>query len=362
MSYHHFFRDKPLFGLDIGSSSIKVIQIEHRNNTKKNHSTVVGYGSASFNSSAIQDGVIVEFEEVAKVIHQLFDSGIIGSITTNRASVTVPAYRAYSRLVTLPSNLGRKQLHEAVMLEAEQYIPVPIDDLYVDYEVGSKNAEDTDILISAVPKKVIDSYVRLLRLVNIDPILIETTIASASRIVAYTERSNEIPTVLVDLGSLSADLTVFDKYLIVNGTVPGGSEDFTRCIANKFGISHAEAHTMKIKHGLGYSKKQTDIREALRPQLEQLIKEIRRIIRYHEERSNENSKIGQIITMGGGANMTGLTEYLTDNLRLPTRMCNFWDDFSLNRIQPPNEIEQSIYVTAAGAALVDPKRVWGDKK
>lgn len=350
----HFFSDKPIFGLDIGSSSIKVVQFS----ALKGKKTIQAYGYTQFDQNAIIDGIVEDYEKLAESINTLFKEKIIGSITTNRAVITVPTHKAYSRLVSLSTELTQKEVADAITLEIEQYIPMPIDELYYDSQIVSRGLTTNDVLISAMPKKIIDSYMNFMRLVNIKPIMVETTISSACRIIAATERSNEIPTVVVDLGSLSTDLTVYDKYLVVNGTVPGGSEDFTLCIADAFGISKAEANNLKIKYGLAYSKKQADIRQALAPRLEQLVKEVRRIIRYHEERGTSEGKIGQIITMGGGANMSGLTEYLTDSLRLPTRMCNFWDSYSMGRIQPPNELERSVYVTAAGAALVDPKKIW----
>src|SRR5690606_21084633 len=124
--------------------------------------------------------------------------------------------------------------------------------------------------------------------------------------------------------SLSVDLTVYDKNVVVNGTIPGGGDDFSQRIAEKLGVSKAEANSIKTKYGLGVSKHQTEIRKALKPQLDSLIKEIRRVVRYYEERTDGKSTIGQIIPMGGGSNMPGLVDYLTDNLRIATRLCNFW--------------------------------------
>jgi len=112
-----------------------------------------------------------------------------------------------------------------------------------------------------------------------------------------------------------------------------------------------------MKYGLGISKKQTEIREALGPQLDLLMKEIRRVVRYYEERTEGKSKIGQIITMGGGANMPGLADYLTDNLRLPTRTCSFWSSFNMHKLPLPTEVERSVYVSVAGAALINPKEL-----
>jgi type IV pilus assembly protein PilM len=349
-----FYRDKPLFGLDIGFNTIKVMQIFMEN--KK--SIVSGYGVVNFDSSAIKDGVIVDHKILAEATLDLFKNKLIGSIHTRRVAATLPASKAYQRVMTVPAKLSKKELDESVRSEAEQYIPIPLDDLYLDYKVADQVGEEKDVLVVGIPKVIVDSYMKFFELIGLEVCALETTISAASRIIAKAENSDDIPTILIDLGSLSVDLTVFDKSIVVNGTIPGGGDDFSSRIAEKLGIEKAEANTLKTKYGLGVSKKQSDIREALRPQLDSLIKEVRRVVRYYEEKTNGKKSIGQIITMGGGANMPGLVDYLTDNLRVPTRMCNFWGEFSLDDLQPPHEAERSLYVTVAGAAIIRPEEIW----
>ncbi len=321
-------------------------------------SSVGGYGVVKFESNAIQDGVITDYETLAKAAMELFEKNIIGSISTRRVVATIPAAKAYQRVMTVPARLGKKELDESVRSEAEQYIPIPMDELYLDYITAAKQGEDREVLVVGVPKNIIDSYMKFFELLGLEVCALETTISAASRIIAKVENSDDVPTILIDLGSLSVDLTVFDKNLVVNGTVPGGGDDFSSRIAEKLGISKSEANTLKTKYGLGVSKKQAEIRESLKPQLDSLIKEIRRVVRYYEERTDGKASIGQIITMGGGANMPGLVDYLTDNLRIPTRMCNFWSELSLNQLQPPHEAERSVYVTVAGAAITKPGDIW----
>ena len=349
-----FYKDKPLFGLDIGANSIKVMQVS-REGKKVN---LNGYGVIRFPEIVSENGVITDYESLAKAMLELFDKHINGKITTRRVAATIPASNAYSRVMSLPANLSHKELDEAVRFEAEQYIPIPVEDLYIDFSIGSIKDESREILVVAVPKKIIDSYMRFFELVGLEVCAIETTISAASRIIAATDKSADTPSILIDLGSVSVDLSIYDKILVVNGTVPGGGHNFRDQIKARLNVTSAEADTIKMKYGLGISKKQSEIREALGGQLDQLTKEIRRVVRYYEERTEGKSKIGQIITMGGGANMPGLTDYLTDTLRLPTRMCSFWGSFNLHKLQPPPEVERSIYVSVAGAALIQPKDVW----
>ncbi len=348
----YFYQDKPVFGLDIGFSSLKVMQIESSGKKK----IVGGYGVASFDPAAITDGVITDPEAIAKVAHQLFKKELIGDITTPRVAVAVPAARTFTRSVTLPA-LKEKDLAEAIRLETEQYVPVAIDELYIDYSTISKTEKGQEILVVAVPKKIVDSYVQLTDMLGLEVVAVETTIGAASRLFKQAEQS-DVPTVLIDLGSLSSDITIYDNGLVVTGTAPGGGDSFTQAISSKLGVTHQEAHVIKTKYGLGLSKKQKEITDGLSPILDQMIKEIRRMIRYYEERSGTERKIGQVVTMGGGANMPGLSEHMTNLLRLPVRMCDPWQHLDFKHLQPPNKIEKSMYVTVCGLALTNPKEIF----
>lgn len=350
-----FYRDKPLFGLDIGFNTIKAMQLADEADGK---TSVLGYGVANFDEAAVQEGVITDYEKLAQAAVSLFEKNIIGAITTHRVAATIPAAKAYSRVISLPAKLSKKEQEEAVRLEATQYIPIPLEELYLDHAVTQKGAEENEVLVVGVPKKIVDSYMKFFEVIGLEVCALETTISAASRIISRVEDSDEVPTILIDLGSLSVDLTVFDKNLVVNGTIPGGGDDFSSRIAEKLGIDKAEANAVKTKYGLGVSKHQDAIRQALKPQLDSLIKEIRRVMRYYEDRTEGKTTIGQIITMGGGANMPGLVDYLTDNLRLPTRMCSFWTEFDTGKLQPPAEAERSLYITVAGAAITSPAEIW----
>lgn len=349
---NNFYHDKPLFGLDIGFSSMKVMQIEWENKQP----TVIGYGVGGFDSSAIKDGVIMNHESIAKSALDLFKNALVGDITTRRVAITVPASRTFSRVMKLPK-LTNNEIEEAVKSETEQYIPVPIENLYLDYDVISRTEKEIELFAVAIPKIIIDSYMDLAEILGLETVAIESTTAAASRLFMKTN-TNDIPTVLVDFGSISTDITIFDKTLIVTGTVPGGGDIFTDTIASTLGVTKQEADVIKIKYGLDFSKKQQEITAALKPFLDKLLKEIMRMMRYYEERYGSERKLSQVVTMGGGANMPGMNEYLTERLRLPVSMSDPWDHIKAGKIQLPNIVERSMYVTVSGASLVNPKEVY----
>ncbi|MGH7240699.1 MAG: type IV pilus assembly protein PilM [Candidatus Saccharimonadales bacterium] len=350
----HFFKHKPLFGLDIGASSLKVMQVDDEIH-KNGRQSIVGYGTSHFDKAAIDNGELVQPELVAKAMLELFKSGLIGDITTRRVAMAIPAYRTFTRAITLPA-LKQKELADAVQLEAEQYIPVPIDELYLDYTVIRSDKESTEVFAVAVPRKIVDSYLNLAKITGLEAVLIETTLGGCSRLFGQDKQSAGA-SVIIDFGSTSSDISIFDKNILVTGTVQGGGAVFTSSIKAKLGVTQAEANIIKNKYGLSLSKKQKEIREALTPTLDQIVKEIRRMIRYYDERYGADKPVNQVITLGGGANMPGLAEYMTEALRLPVRHCEPWQYLDHKKLQIPSNADKPMYATAAGLALVNPKEV-----
>lgn len=349
----YFYKDKPIFGLDIGFSSVKVMQLgpapkEHR---------VVGYGISSFDPKAIKDGVIVDYELLAGAIKELFDKNIVGEITTRRVAISIPATLTYNHSLSIPP-IKDSELGEAVQLESEQYIPLPIENLYIDYEVVNRTEKNLEIMTVAVPKKIADSYLALVEILGLEAISFDTSISSSGRLFKMLENSSDIPSVLIDFGSISADITIFDKTNIVSGTIPAGGDTFTNIIADKLGVSRQEAHVIKTKYGISKSKKQLEIIGFMQPELDQLVREVKRMMRYYSERTESKGKIGQVITMGGGANMPGLSDYLTNMLRLPVRTYDPWQNFDLHKLPAPNQNEKSVYSTVAGLCLINPAELF----
>src|SRR4051812_34113315 len=108
----YFFRAKPLFGLDIGQSSLKITQLSFDNPAKPR---LLAYGSASFDRKAIKNGVIVEPEVIAKATRELMKKNMIGEISSRRVSLAIPSFRTFTRSMKLPK-LKPRELADAVRL------------------------------------------------------------------------------------------------------------------------------------------------------------------------------------------------------------------------------------------------------
>lgn len=359
MKQAYFYKDKPVFGLDIGHGSLKVMQLAGErslNAPKKSAPRLSGYGSIAFDASALDDGTIVNPEKIASSLLELFEHHLIGDITTRRVALTIPAYRTYTRSVQLPK-LKPKELREALELEVEQYVPIPKDTLYFDSTIIRSDEETDEYLVVAVQRKIVDSYLTLARVAGLEPVLIETTMGAAARLFSADKQSN-IPTMIIDFGSMSADISIYDKSILVTGTVQGGGLVFTRVIQKALGTTEAEAALIKTKYGLGYSKKQKEITTALAPVLDQILKEIRRMMRYYEERYSGGQPIQQVVILGGGANMPGLIEYFTEALRLAVRAYDPWFYLDYAGLQPPTKADKSMYATVTGLALASPGEIF----
>lgn len=355
-----FFHDKPLFGLDIGHGSLKVMQLEEqpaKSSGKKHPTKVVGYGFTRFDKVAQQDGVVAQPEIIAQAALNLFKHSLIGDITTNRVAIAIPAYRTFTRSLQLPK-LQAKEMKEAVELEAEQYISMPLEDLYLDYEIVKQTAENTELFVVAVPRVIVDSYLELAQMMGLETVLIEPTLSSSGRLFSIDSNSNEA-TFIIDFGSQSSDISIFDKqHMLVTGTVQGGGEIFTNNIKDQLDVTLDAAALIKTRYGLGVSKKQREIKEALDPVLSQIVKEIRRMLRYYEEHYGTDRPVNQIITLGGGANMPGLSEYFTEALRMAVRHTDPWQYFDYKGLQPPDRADRPMYATVAGLSLAHPKEMF----
>ncbi len=346
------FEDKPLFGLDIGHGKVRVMQL----NADKHRLKLIGYGETTFDPSAIKDGVIVTPEIIAAAVLDLFQHHLIGDITTTSVALSVPIAQAFTHSMETPK-LSDKELAEAVQNEAEQYIPAALEDLYLDYMRAGTDNDQTSVFIVAMPKRIIDSYLVLSRLLGLETVAIQTSSGAGAHLFARDKQS-DIPSLLIDFGSNSADITVYDHGPAISGTVACGSELLTAAIAKELNVTEKEATLIKAKYGLGLSKKQDQLEKALTPTLSLLIKEIKRTVRYYEEHAHDKRKISQVVIAGGGANMPGITDYLTSNLRMAVRAFDPTTYIDFGHLQPFNVTERMSYVTAVGLACTDPKAVF----
>ncbi len=351
---------QPLFGLDIGHSSLKVMQLE-TDGAKNKKPVVIGYGTSyRYAADAIKDGVIVDYDALGNALRDLFNKHLNGSVTTRHVACTIPLSHSFSRPLKLPA-MEESNLEEAVKLEAEQYIPVSSDNLYIDYDVILRDNENIELLLVATPKKIVDSYMSFLEAMGLEPLAFEPTMNATARIFGLADPTHDAPTVLVDIGANASDIAVFDKTLFVNSTIQGGGSTMISQIAERLGVSREEAYELKNKEGIGLIGHHRGIADAVKPVLDSLVREVRKVARYYDERMAASGKaIAQTIITGGGANMNGLNEYLSKELDMPVRMMDPWEEIDFGGLPMPSMLERSMFTTVAGEAVLDASEIYND--
>lgn len=352
-----FYHKKPLFGLDIGSQTVKLIQLEQRG--KK--AIVKAYGIIDTDDKIMKDGVISQVNGAATLIDQLLSEKIIGNLDTNRVAMSVPVSRVYTRVVTLPK-MNKKELTDAVKLEVEQSVPVPSKNLYFDFETTDTGEPNSQLVrMVAIPKAIVDSYSAVCDLLGLDLALIQTNIrADAQLCMSYEDLESTNPYVILDIGGDAIDIGIIDTTLRITGTVDEGGNSLTNAISKNLKITESKAHTLKISQGISAGKQQAKVKEAVTPILDKVVKEIERMLRFYQERINKGAEISQILIVGGGASMPGLGDYLTNATRIATRVSSPWADYiSFGRLEPPEAADLPRYLTCGGSAMAEDREVLG---
>lgn len=345
-----FFTDKPIIGLDISSTGIKIMSIDPQ------RWLVFGYGSLDLDPTQIKGSLESDNNYLSQSIKSLLKNNIVGKLNSNHVAISLPAERSFSRTFTMPKKT-EKHLSDAVSLEVEQYIPIPASSLYVDYEIVKRNKTTLTVLLCAIPKLVADKAVAAVESAGLIACLIEPSTTSIARLLAKTEDGN-IPTIIVDIGPASTDIAIIDKGTVrISSGLSVGGNTFTLDIAKRLEITLENAHQLKVLNGLSVGSKQEKITASLEPSLVKIITETRKVMRYYNERISGDSKLEQLLIVGSGCNVPGIGDYFTNELVMPARVASPWQKLDFDKLPEPSQQFKPRYITVAGAALAPNRNI-----
>ncbi len=205
-----FYKDKPIIGIDISNTGIKIMSVDVK------RWLVLGHGATDLDPIKLKESLEGRSTYLAESLKILISEKLIGKLPSNHAVVSIPTAKSFSRTFTLPTSV-QKNMHDAVIIEAEQYIPVPIETLYIDYEIIEKTKHEITILMSAVPRTIVDNCLLALEAVGMRTVMIEPSISSVGRLITIAE-DGQLPSIIVDIGPASTDIAVLDNgYIKVTG-------------------------------------------------------------------------------------------------------------------------------------------------
>ncbi|MDO8435792.1 MAG: type IV pilus assembly protein PilM [bacterium] len=348
------------FGLDISDLSIKAVQLAK----KKSGFEIVSFGSAQLKEGAIRAGEIKNENTLSDAIRKALAETKGKKIKAKNVVASLPEEKAFLQVIQMP-RLPEEDLKSAVIYEAENYIPLPMEEVYLDTQIilPLKNHLDHyDILIAALARKTVDSYYSCIEKAGLKPRVLEIESLAIARALAKDGVAKS-PLLLIDLGATKTSFIVFSGTAVrFTSSIPVSSQKLTEAIARTLKIDLAEAEKIKIEYGLEAitRKKSGEIFDALIPPLTDLVEQIKKHLSFyrdhssHEHLSPNGAVIEKILLCGGGANLKGLPDFLSSELGLPVELGN-----PLINILPEDKkaisslsFEASLsYATALGLAL-----------
>lgn len=345
-----FYKDKPVIGLDVSQTGMKVMSIDRKKNL------VTGYGSIDLDPAKVQESLNGDHAYLQSNLSELLGKNLVGTLASNHVVLGIPAGRTFTRTFSLPTS-AENTLSNAIELEVEQYIPIPRAELYVDYEIIERTKEQLTVLMSAVPKTVVDSCIRVTEAAGLRTCLVEPSVSAVARLLESTEEGH-LPTVIVDIGPASTDIAILDGSIRVTGSLNVGGNTFTLDIAKHLKVPLESAHQLKVLNGLNAGSRQSKLTEALTPSLDRMVSETKKVMRYYDERLSDHRKLEQILIVGGGANIPGIGDYFTNRLIMPARVASPWQELDFGKLPQPAKQFRPRYITVAGLASVNAGRIW----
>lgn len=345
-----YYKNRPIIGLDISQTGVKLMAVD----AKK--MLVSGYGSMDLDPVKVDESLEKKSDYLQNNVLELLSKKISGSLTSDHVVMSIPTSRTFTRTFNVPAD-SERQIEQAVELEIDQYIPLPAETLYVDYEIVGRTKEQLTVSLSAAPRTLIDRCMEIAHAANLRVVMVEPSINAVARLLETTEEGH-LPTVIVDIGPASTDIAILDGSIRVTGSTTVGGNTFTLDIAKKLNVPLDNAHQLKVLSGLNAGARQQKLKSALTPSLQRILAETRKVIRYYNERLENKQKLEQVIIVGGGSNLPGIGEFFTNELVMPARVASPWQKLNFGELTEPAKQFKSRYSTVAGLALVKPEDMW----
>jgi len=306
-----------VFGLDIGSTSTKIIQLEKAGDRFR----VVTVGIAptaqsGFGSESESD--LVKLAAALKKLHQ------DARVTTKRVVTALPEGQVFTRVIEMPQ-MSENEASQAILWEAEQFIPRPLSEVEIDWQIVSpggvmadKKVEQMKVLLVAAPKVLIQKYLKVLGMAGFEIAALETEVVALARALIP---SSAAPTLLVDFGAQTTDMAIIAKgQVLLTRSIPTAGEAFTRAVSTALSLEPSQAEEYKRAYGLGENKLEGKVRQALTPILEVAATEIKKAFQFWKEREKE--AVRSVILSGGSANLPEVSTYLTRSIGIEVQIAD----------------------------------------
>ena len=309
---------KPLLGVDITSSTVKLLELSKSGNRYK----VESYMVRPLPPNTVVEKVVKDVDALADVVSKVVAQS---KVKNKDAAVAVAGSAVITKVIEMPADLSEEGLESQLSVEADQYIPYPLDEVALDFELiglSEDNPGQVDVMLAACRRETVDSRAEVLEMAGLNTKVVDVEVFAVERafqlLADQMEDLGERVVAIVDVGATMMTLSVLveGKTLYTREQAFGGKQ-VTEEIQRRYGLSYEEAGQAKKQGGLPEDYES----EILVPFKEALIQQISRSLQFFFSSSQYNY-VDQLILAGGVASMDGLRDEVEEKLGLPTMIAN----------------------------------------
>ena len=311
-----FGKKKGVAGLDVGSSSIKVVELEG----KMNNLSLVSLGFENLPDDTIVDGQIMELNTVSEVIQRACDNY---QIKSNQVVTGVSGHSVIIKNIVLPP-MSREELEESIDWHAEEHIPYDLADVNLDYHITAETPDSTQVLIAACKRERVDSLKQAIQLSGRQPVAIDVDTFALQNCyeINYQPDPSQVVTLLnIGASTMNVNIVQGRNSLFTRDITVGGSQ-FTDILQKNLGLSFQQAEALKrgvVDAADGVEEKA--IEPLMNNVTEMVALEIQKTFDFYRATAdNESLAVRKILISGGGSKLSGLAEELSARLELPVEV------------------------------------------
>lgn len=323
-------------GLDIGSKTLKIVELIRDSSAfRLNSAGILGYNDKPPEKTETEK----DLAPLAAAIRKLYKEARIAG---REVVLSIPESLAYTRSIKFPL-MTDAEIASAVKWEAEQYIPIPLNEAIIQHTVLSRNENvtppDVSVLLVAVSKKIVEKYIKSAEMAGLKPVAIETELIALSRSLGTPDST----AIVVDIGATSTDIGIIkSSKLIISRSISTAGEAFTRAISQNLGIPQQQAEEYKRTYGLSSNQLEGKIKTTLEPVFKVVADEMKKTIFFYQ--SEEKAEAPRTAILSGGSSlMLQFSAELTSALNMEVVLANPFQKVS---------VEQSALKSLSGYAPV----------
>lgn len=350
MRFNFFEKKYQYIGLHVNAHALKAMQFDH----KGAHTLPKAYANAPLPKGLMQNDAFTDHAKLAEFIKLSLAAPQFGSFSTNRVIISIPESKSFIRVMEM-NTMPEAQAENAIMFEAEAYIPLPMDQVYFDWQILANKGTTMEVLLIASPKEYVDAYMHIIEDAGLKLCGIEVEAQSVARALVPTSVTE--PVLIVDIDALKTALVMVEHGVLqFTSSVPIAGNTFTDIIAKELTLAPGVAEKLKRDVGLANTVEYPNLKTMLLPAVENLASEIKNILKFHYDHSETH--INQLLITGGGAKLQHLGEAMSPLLEsyapLEVTIANPLEHVVNLQHSPLTPYEALSFTTAIGLAM------WGE--